>query len=75
MGELGTPGGKGKSLRHLAAHRPADGRRRLPRGMAEAVPYPVPEWCESLLKAVETEHEAEAERIMRRIRQEGLVFT
>ena len=33
------------------------------------VPYQVPEWCESLLKAVETEHEAEAKRIMYRVHQ------
>ena len=33
------------------------------------VPYRVPEWCESLLKAVETEHEAEAKRIMYCVRQ------
>ena len=33
------------------------------------VPYRVPEWCESLLKAVETEHEAEAKRIMFCVRQ------
>lgn len=43
--------------------------RKNGRARRKHVPYRVPEWCESLLKAVETEHEVEAKRIMLCVRE------
>lgn len=43
--------------------------RKNGRARRKHVPYRVPEWCESLLKAVETEHETEAKRIMLCVRE------
>ncbi len=43
--------------------------RKSGRARRKHVAYRVPEWCESLLKALETEHEVEAKRIMLCVRE------